>query len=294
VTHQTCHEEDCTKLASERKGLCLRHLRIHYPEEANILAAKLRGRQICKTEGCHRFIVNKNLCQTHLKKQFPESYGEQLEHHRSIQSLRVCETLGCKRRKAFDTKLCATHLKEADPIEYEKILSKIRQRPCKIEDCTSFSWKKGMCYFHVKEYIPEFIEEELKNRRITNREKCVVDTCENQKYSGRKYCYSHLKEYRPEVIEKRLKFDNRDPRQKVLMFYTNGTMKCQCPKCDITNSYFLTIDHINGDGAKHRRLLKRNSIYRWLISNNFPKGFQVLCFNCNMTKGANRTCGHFR
>lgn len=57
---------------------------------------------------------------------------------------------------------------------------------------------------------------------------------------------------------------------------------------------FLTIDHIDGNGAEHRRTLKRGGItfYRWLINNGFPSGFQTLCYNCNCAKGQYGTCPH--
>ena len=33
--------------------------------------------------------------------------------------------------------------------------------------------------------------------------------------------------------------------------------------------------------------------YRWLKRNNFPEGFQVLCFNCNCGKEINKgVCPH--
>ena len=30
----------------------------------------------------------------------------------------------------------------------------------------------------------------------------------------------------------------------------------------------------------------------WMIKNNFPKGFQVLCHNCNLAKGFYGKCPH--
>ena len=57
---------------------------------------------------------------------------------------------------------------------------------------------------------------------------------------------------------------------------------------------FLSIDHINNDGAAHRRKLGSNYIYSWLIQTNFPEGFQVLCHNCNLAKGFYKQCPHQR
>jgi hypothetical protein len=53
---------------------------------------------------------------------------------------------------------------------------------------------------------------------------------------------------------------------------------------------FLTIDHIENNGAEHRRQQrngqnKGHDIYAWLRKNNYPEGFQVLCYNCNCAKG---------
>lgn len=49
----------------------------------------------------------------------------------------------------------------------------------------------------------------------------------------------------------------------------------------------LTIDHMNNDGAAHRREIGNRRIYEWLERNGYPSGFQVLCFNCNMARHLN-------
>jgi hypothetical protein len=68
--------------------------------------------------------------------------------------------------------------------------------------------------------------------------------------------------------------------------------KCVC--CGENRFEFLSIDHINNDGYKHRREFKGN-IYLWLVKNNFPKDIvQILCFNCNMSKAFYGYCPHRR
>ena len=63
-----------------------------------------------------------------------------------------------------------------------------------------------------------------------------------------------------------------------------GTVCACCGEEDIR---FLTVDHINNDGAAHRKSLTGtnkaagHNIYRWLRQNNYPPGFQILCMNCN-------------
>jgi len=75
---------------------------------------------------------------------------------------------------------------------------------------------------------------------------------------------------------------------EVLSHYSKGIPKCICCGENIIN--FLTIDHIKNDGAAHRKLIKNQGgriFYRWLKRNNYPKGYQVLCFNCNCGKQLN-------
>lgn len=68
-----------------------------------------------------------------------------------------------------------------------------------------------------------------------------------------------------------------------------------CACCGEFRLEFLQIDHINGDGKAHRDHLKLHggtSIYSWLRSHDFPKGFRVLCANCNQARGAWGYCPH--
>lgn len=65
-----------------------------------------------------------------------------------------------------------------------------------------------------------------------------------------------------------------------------------CVCCGESEMAFLSIDHIDGGGCEHRRQIKSNRIYNWLINNRFPDGFQVLCFNCNFAKHVYGVCPH--
>ncbi len=80
-----------------------------------------------------------------------------------------------------------------------------------------------------------------------------------------------------------------DAKQAVFDHYGQ---RCVC--CSETELVFLAIDHINNDGASHRRemAVKGDRIYRWLVKNNFPSGFQVLCHNCNWGKYVLGKCPH--
>lgn len=72
-----------------------------------------------------------------------------------------------------------------------------------------------------------------------------------------------------------------------------GGSVCAC--CGERNPMFLTLDHINNDGAAHRKAngTAGSTTYRWLRNNGYPPGLQVLCYNCNCGKQANKgICPH--
>lgn len=69
----------------------------------------------------------------------------------------------------------------------------------------------------------------------------------------------------------------------------------QCACCGESKYEFLAIDHINNDGAEQRRSMpniRGSKFMRWLILNNYPTNFQILCHNCNMAKGFYGQCPH--
>lgn len=66
-----------------------------------------------------------------------------------------------------------------------------------------------------------------------------------------------------------------------------GKSKCACILCGYDNEMALSIDHIDGNGATHRRSIHSNGgerLYRWLVKHNYPEGFQTLCMNCQWIK----------
>lgn len=98
----------------------------------------------------------------------------------------------------------------------------------------------------------------------------------------------------------------RSLKKKVIYHYSEGSMACigleESGCCFHVNPTFFplevllaieTIDHPNNDGGKHRKELfgKRGyagyHFYQWLIKNNFPPDYQVLCFNCQWIKRFN-------
>ncbi len=74
-----------------------------------------------------------------------------------------------------------------------------------------------------------------------------------------------------------------DLKIKNLIFEHYGK---QCACCSESNLFFLSLDHINGGGTKHRSKIA-GKFYNWIIQHNFPSGYQTLCFNCNWGKHIN-------
>lgn len=85
-------------------------------------------------------------------------------------------------------------------------------------------------------------------------------------------------------------------RLQCLLHYSGATPVCAC--CGDANYAFLTIDHIEGGGNRHSQERKKNgehqNLYTWLIANEFPVGFRVLCYNCNCARGNYGYCPHQR
>ena len=89
---------------------------------------------------------------------------------------------------------------------------------------------------------------------------------------------------------------NQEIKKIVLTRYSNGKLSCSC--CGENHLQFLTIEHINGDGGRHRKELKRGGVnfYKWLLAKSengvLPEGYEVLCFNCNFALGHWGKCPH--
>lgn len=119
---------------------------------------------------------------------------------------------------------------------------------------------------------------------------CIGELNKTQKYKAtkQKYVQTHRDKYR----DWQKRWDKTHPlrrkeidrcfrlrrKQKVISHYGG-----QCACCGEKILDFLAIDHIDGGGSQERKRLKMggNGIYLFIIKNDFPSGFRVLCHNCN-------------
>jgi hypothetical protein len=82
----------------------------------------------------------------------------------------------------------------------------------------------------------------------------------------------------------------RNAKRKALVINHYGKV-CNC--CSEYRIEFLCIDHVYGGGNEHRKEVGSGTpMYKWLLKNNYPDGFRVLCHNCNMSLGAYGYCPH--
>jgi len=142
--------------------------------------------------------------------------------------------------------------------------------------------------FDKKEYNKKYkqenkekLKEYSKNYRKENKEKIKEYRKENQK---------KIKEYRKkwnqENKEKKKEYNkkyNKKYKELVYNHYSNGVIECAC--CGEKEIDFLSLDHIYNNGAKHRKKIGKTISFKWIMKNNFPPIFQLLCMNCNFSKG---------
>ena len=130
-----------------------------------------------------------------------------------------------------------------------------------------------------REKYPEKVKETSKkyyeNNKLEIRRKSSLYSSLNPMDRNKRYSY--YKQYTKNLKE--------------IVFNAYGGCKCAC--CGESGFEFLSLDHINGGGNIHKKAVGNNlSIYRQLIKEGFPDGFQVLCMNCNWAKGIYGTCPH--
>lgn len=129
--------------------------------------------------------------------------------------------------------------------------------------------------------------------------------CKNCQRQDAMRRYFILKEKNPEKIKHyaaKWRENNRDRarflanksyqkiRYETLCVYGGNPPKCAC--CGEKNVEFLSFDHINGGGLRHQKKEKYVNLMRWLKNNKYPKGFRVLCHNCNFSNGHYGYCPH--
>jgi hypothetical protein len=129
------------------------------------------------------------------------------------------------------------------------------------------------------------------------REQGLCPYCGDRAAPSRSLCTSCLSKDRDRCRERMRSVDYPRGRRQLKREVFSQYGGCRCSCCGETIIEFLQIDHVHGGGNAHRKSIRKRSgeqFYKWLKANNFPPGFQVLCANCNLAKGAFGECPHER
>ncbi len=127
---------------------------------------------------------------------------------------------------------------------------------------------------------------EGKAREKANKQKWIRAHPERFRESKRKWYQKNQIKIRAEV---KIKYEKL--RLEVLKHYSNGTLSCVC--CGESIYQFLTVDHIEGGGTQQRKILGAANLLSFLLKNDYPKGYRVLCYNCNCGREKNNgICPH--
>jgi hypothetical protein len=230
-------------------------------------------------------IENLKLC-SHCKRSLP--YSNYDKDSRAVDGLRyIC--VECRRKDANTRR-------KQDPEKQKLRFKKLMDR-LKAEGICNKCCKNKVCEENCR-LCSECREKELARRnRITQecKAKGICTSCWKnpmmEGYSQCEKCHLYDKKKGLKYKDKKILYGrkyNKDIKIEIINRYGG---KCNC--CGINVLDFLAIDHINNDGAKHRKALNNKNkgsgyhFYRWLKQNNFPSGFQVLCHNCNWSKHIN-------
>jgi hypothetical protein len=135
--------------------------------------------------------------------------------------------------------------------------------------------EREAAYMRERRKLPEIQERESLYRRTETARRHM-----NQ--ADRKYAST------PEGKEKiKAKMRKRVWIVKVASLKAYGGDPPRCACCGESNIKFLTLDHINNDGTKQRKMFlngNTGNFNYWLRKQGYPKnlGIRVLCANCNM------------
>lgn len=120
---------------------------------------------------------------------------------------------------------------------------------------------------------------------------------------GKEYCRRYVITHPDRVLASTAKYNSThrnelhqraNDKTRLLKAMVIGAYGGKCVCCGESNPVFLTIDHIHGGGQLDRRGEHGGwRFYTRLVKTGFPKdNYQLLCYNCNLSKGFWGECPH--
>lgn len=134
-------------------------------------------------------------------------------------------------------------------------------------------WYKNhrkQCSAYAKKYYHTHLEKERERRR-----KYKKSHPEKIKADKRKWWWKHREE---RLIKSKEWY--KKTRLEALQAY--GGLSPRCAWCGENKLEFLTFHHKDDNGKEHRKEIGGSAkLPYWLKKNNYPKGIEILCWNCN-------------
>lgn len=166
----------------------------------------------------------------------------------------------------------------------KKVINRVKQAREKYQEAGLCGFcptprEEGSIYCRRHREINQGYQQKRRKRRLDNR------LCQ--------WCESPLPEEWPLLSCEQCRENQRARAEtKCRTVFSWYGSKCAC--CGENRYYFLTLDHVNNDGAEERKQKgqRRHILTRlWKDQKPSPR-YQLLCYNCNCAKGAHGTCPH--
>jgi len=142
-----------------------------------------------------------------------------------------------------------------------------------------------------KEYSKRWTEQHRERRKETSRKWQRANPDKMREYRKRHYATHRYQLIKEATKGNQLRYQKY--RLMALTHYGGNPPQCKC--CGEKIIQFLCIHHPNNDGKKHRQQMRKKyywGIYEFLKRNNYPPGFEVLCYNCNLAIAYYSSCPH--
>jgi hypothetical protein len=132
-------------------------------------------------------------------------------------------------------------------------------------------------------------------RKSKDKNLCHRGDCTNPVEPGFKSCSScrEKERLRDDANREEVRAKGQKIYQEVKReVFSHYGSKCAC--CGEARLEFLSIDHIDGNGAEHRRMIGSGgrNFYYWLRDNGYPEGYRAMCHNCNFALDHYGYCPH--
>ena len=172
-----------------------------------------------------------------------------------------------------------------------------------LNTCKACASAYAMARYRKRAALPRVeMEPTIKTCRVCGQEKSttlftksagrLLNTCKmcNSEYTMKRYRERCAVD--PAFYERSLAKEKARHHTYVQLVFDHYGRECEC--CGETEMKFLTVDHIKEIRSyKQRTEMGHNWMYRWLVKNNFPPGYRILCSNCNFGRSRNGgVCPH--